>query len=99
MVLPAGDQATASTPLGCFSTATDLPLSTSHRRALVSQDTEASRLPSGEKATPRTRRTCPTNLRSSLAVAASHSRTVLSAPAVATYLPSREKTAAPTSSS
>jgi hypothetical protein len=60
---------------------------------MLSTDAEARRRPSGEKATLRTQRVCPSSVRSGAPLAASHSRMVLSKDPEASSRPSGEKAA------
>jgi hypothetical protein len=63
----------------------------SHRRTVPSDDADASSLPSGEKATPRTGFLWPSSVRSVVHDRLSHSRTVPSSDADASSLPSGKK--------
>src|SRR5512135_2323647 len=67
------------------------PLSTSHKRAVLSQLPVARVLPSGEKATLATPSVWPLKVRIGSQVSAFHRRAVLSTLAEATVLPSGEK--------
>jgi hypothetical protein len=69
-------------------------VATSHSLTVLSPDTDASYLPSGEKATALIRLEWPSTVYSNASVTASHSLTVLSPDADASCLPSGEKATA-----
>src|SRR5271166_88273 len=69
------------------------PVAASHTRAVLSEDTVATRLPSGLKAALETISPCRIGLPIGAPVAASHTRAVLSVDAVTTRAPSEQNAA------